>query len=131
MTTKNGTTEYQKLEAAIGTTTDLAQMIANYKLAIFHEKQFGLLKDLARAKAEGLFLDFRGKTGKESFAHPLGSCGYTEPKKKQLNKVRWEKAVQENEHLSRIQAEYNLALAMLEAAQEAYMELPGPKFYAK
>lgn len=129
--TKNGTTEYQKLEQAIGATTDLAQMIANYKLAIFHEKQFSLLKDLARAKAEGLFLDFRGKTGKESFAHPLGSCGYTEPKKKQLNKVRWEKAVQENEHLSRIQAEYNLALAVLEAAQEAFMELPDPKFYAK
>ncbi len=60
-----------------------------------------------------------------------GSAGWTEPKARILNEKAWEEAVRQNPQLHNLQREYEVAQALIQKAQEPYMETPEGSFFIR
>lgn len=119
------------------TPTELAQKLAQYEdadtaIAVYKEANF-IISQLEEVKRAALNLaesELRatGETGRKTAA---GSCGWTIPKTRQLDKDTWQSALVEDTNLTTIQVNFDRAKATLEKAQEPFMRLPEERFFIK
>lgn len=106
---------------------DAETAIAVYKEANLAISQFEEIKQAALSLAESE-LRSTGETGRKT---AIGSCGWTQPKTRQLDKDAWQAAVAEDSDLSAIQTNFNRAKSLLERAQEPFTKLPEGRFFIK
>lgn len=116
---------------------ELAQKLTQYEdvdtaIAVYKEANFiiGQLEDVKKA-ALSLAENELGLSGEVKRETIAGSCGWTAPKTKQLNKGKWQAAIAESGDLNSIQINFNVAEKLLKKAQEEYMELPEGKFFIR
>jgi hypothetical protein len=116
---------------------ELTQKLAQYEdaetaIAVYREanhiiSQFEEIKQAALNLAES---ELRS-TGETSYKTAIGSCGWTQPKTRQLDKDAWQAAVADDSDLSAIQTNFNRAKSLLEKAQEPFTRLPEGRFFIK
>jgi hypothetical protein len=104
---------------------DAETAISVYKTAIWIISQLEEVKHAALILAEQ---EMRQK-GLEVLKTLFGSAGWTKPQAKHLNERAWQEALARDPESMKIQREFDLAQAVLQRAQEPYMELPEPRFY--
>lgn len=117
--------------------TELLQRLAQYEdaetaIAVYKEAnhaigQFEEVKQAALSLAEN---ELRS-TGETSYKTAVGSCGWTQPKTRQLDKDAWQAAVAEDSDLSAVQTNFNWAKSLLDKVQEPYLRLPERRFFIR
>ncbi len=116
---------------------ELLQKLTQYEdaetaIAVYREANFIIaqLEDVKKAALNLAESELRstGETGRKT---PFGSCGWTQPKTRQLDKDAWQAAVAEDSDLSAIQMNFNRARSLLEKAQEPFLRLPEGRFFIK
>lgn len=110
-------TQHEDAETAIAVYKE-----ANHIIGLFEE-----VKQAALSLAENE-LRSTGETGRKTIA---GSCGWTQPKTRQLDKDAWQKAVAQNYDLEAIQVNFERAKQTLDKAQEPYLKLPEGRFFIR
>lgn len=119
------------------TPTELIQKLTQYEdgdtaIAVYKEanlaiSQFEEVKKAALALAEN---ELRS-TGEVSRKTVAGSCGWTAPKTRQLDKGAWQAALVVDTDLAAVQINFDRAKAILEKAQEPFTRLPESRFFIK
>lgn len=101
--------------------------IAVYKEANLAISQLEEVKRAALALAESE-LRQAGEVSRKTVA---GSCGWTAPKTRQLDKDAWQAALAADTDLTAIQINFDRAKTILEKAQEPFTRLPESRFFIK
>lgn len=119
------------------TPTELTQKLTQYEdadtaIAVYKEANF-IISQLEEVKKAALSLaesELRstGEAGRKTVA---GSCGWTVPKTRQLDKDAWQAALAEDTNLTTVQVNFDRAKATLEKAQEPFTKLPEGRFFIK
>lgn len=119
------------------TVIELAQKLAQYEdadtaIAVYKEASLliGQLEDVKQSALSLAESELRS-TGEVSRKTIVGSCGWTSPKTKQLNKAAWQSAIAESADLTAVQVNFNRAEETLKKAQEPFMVLPEGRFFIK
>lgn len=116
-----------RLEAELARGEDVETAVDVYKTVNW------IIDRLQEVKSEALDLaeqDMRQRDLK-SLKTRVGSAGWTEPKAKQLDEVAWAKALERDPYLRQVQERYARAQAVLDEAQEPFMQLPEPRFFIR
>jgi len=106
---------------------DAQSAVAAYKMANYIIRQLEEVKRTALNQAEHDLLVSK----RDSIKTSAGSAGWTQPKTPVLNDTSWREAVARDPRLSEIQRNYEVAQAVLQNAQEPFMELPEPVFFIR
>lgn len=106
---------------------DADTAIAVYKEANFIIGQYEEVKKAALNLAENE-LRLSGEAERKTIA---GSCGWTKPKAKKLNEIKWRDAIKDDRELQRLEYQFNQLKSDLEEAQLPYMELAESRFFIR
>lgn len=106
---------------------DAQSAVAAYKMANYIISQLEEVKRAAINQAEH---DLR-VSRRDSIKTSAGSAGWTQPRTPILNDTAWRDAVVRDPRLSEIQRNFEVAQALLQNAQEPFMELPEPVFFIR
>lgn len=119
------------------TPIELAQKLTQYEdvdtaIVVYREAnlaiaEFEKVKQAALSLAEN---ELRS-TGEANHKSIAGSCGWTQPKTKQLDKGAWQAALATNAELECYQINFDQAEKLLRKAQEPFMKLPEGRFFIK
>jgi hypothetical protein len=119
------------------TPTELAQILAQYEdaesaIVVYKEANLAIagyeeVKKAALQLAEQALID----TGEAHLKTLIGSAGWTEPKKPQLDEEAWAKAMAKDHNLATVELNYRNAKRVLEDWQREYMKLPPKRFYIR
>lgn len=116
-----------QLRSRMNEQEDAQSAVAAYKMANYIISQLEEVKRLALDQAEHDLKVSR----RDSIKTSAGSAGWTQPKARFLNDSAWREAVSRDPRLSEIQRNYEVAQAVLQNAQEPFMELPEPVFFIR
>jgi len=116
-----------QLRAQMTEEEDAEMAIAIYKKANWTESLLEEVKHSALVLAQQE-LEQRGI---DAIKTSVGSAGWTKPEARQLHEQKWRAALAHDPKLMQLQHTFDLAQGALRQAQEAYMELPEPRFFIR
>lgn len=116
-----------QLRSRMNEQEDAQSAIAAYKMANYIISQLEEVKRTALQQAEH---DLR-VSRRDSIKTSAGSAGWTQPKVRVLNENAWREAVSRDPGLAEIQRNFEVSQAVLQNAQEPFMELPEPVFFIR
>jgi hypothetical protein len=116
-----------ELRSDLAQEEDAERAVEVYKVANWIISQLEELKESALKLAEQ-DMQQRNLTSLKTLD---GSAGWTVPRARQLHERAWKEALVSDSRLMDIQRQFDLAQAVLDKAQEPFMELPEPRFFIR
>lgn len=116
-----------QLRAQLAEAEDAETAIAIYKKANWAES---LLEEVKHAAIVLAQQDMEQR-GIDALKTAVGSAGWTKPEVRQLHEQKWRAALALDPKLLQLQRTFDLAQGALHQAQDAYMELPEPRFFIR